>query len=147
MKALRLIIPVLLLAACGQPAVKDASAVKHELAGILYKQQNAWNTGNLEGFMDGYSRDSSMQFITRKGVRKGWQATLEGYKKSYPNKDSMGFLEFRIQRLEILDKAGDIGHITGTWKLTRRHDSPSGFFSLITRRENGVHRIILDHTW
>lgn len=137
---------VLLMMACNS-ADNAGKKDKHELAGILFKQQQAWNTGNLEAFMDGYSRDTGMQFITRRGVRKGWQATLNGYRKSYPNKDSMGELEFKIQQLEFLDDRGDVGHIVGTWKLIRHNDTPGGHFSLITRREAQGHRIWIDHTW
>jgi hypothetical protein len=132
-----------LFASCGQKPAPE----KHELASILFKQQQAWNTGNLEEFMEGYSRDSNMQFITSKGVRKGWQKTLDAYKKNYNSKEKMGYLEFNLSNIEFLDMEGNVGHINGTWKLIRKADTPSGHFSLITKREKFGHKIFIDHTW
>lgn len=135
---------LLLCSECGN---KTSESDKHELARLLFDQQQAWNSGNLEGFMQGYHNDTSMQFITRRGVRKGWKQTLDAYRKGYKNKDSMGLLEFRLTDIEFLDKASSIGHINGTWKLLRKTDTPHGHFSLITRRISGKHKIIIDHTW
>jgi hypothetical protein len=119
-----------------------------QLAQILFKQQQAWNSGNLEEFMAYYSRDTGMQFITKRGVRKGWKATLDGYKKTYKgSKDSMGRLDFKINKMEFLDENENVGHINGRWYLYRHTDTPQGHFSLITRREQGQHRIFIDHTW
>ena len=120
----------------------------NELAKMLFQQQQAWNSGNLEAFMSHYSRDTGMQFITQKGVKKGWKATLAGYQKKYKGlKDSMGRLDFKIDKLEFLDESNSVGHINGRWYLYRHSDTPNGHFSLITRREQGKHRIYIDHTW
>lgn len=114
---------------------------------LIIMQQRAWNEGNIEKFMEGYHRDSGMQFIGDKGVRYGWLATLNAYKKHYPDKAAMGKLHFDIDTIEMLDKAGEIGHVNGRWKLIRAKDTPAGHFSLITRRNSGNHKIIIDHTW
>ncbi len=114
---------------------------------LLIMQQQAWNEGNIEKFMEGYHRDSGMQFIGAKGARYGWLATLNAYKKHYPDKAAMGKLDFDIDTIELLDKAAEIGHVNGRWKLIRAKDTPAGHFSLITRRISGKHKIIIDHTW
>lgn len=118
-----------------------------ELEQLLEKQVAAWNKGDVEGFMEGYFKDSSMQFISKKGVRKGWSATLESYKKHYPSKSEMGTLVFKTDSLYFMDDKREFGHITGTWKLIRVSDTPSGYFSLITRKTPLGHKIIIDHTW
>ena len=118
-----------------------------EIRQLLISQQKAWNAGNIEEFMEGYHRDSGMQFIGARGVRYGWLATLNAYKKNYPDKSSMGQLSFDIDTIEILDKSGEIAHINGRWKLIRMHDTPAEHFSLITRKISGKHKIIIDHTW
>ena len=114
---------------------------------LLIMQQQAWNEGKIEKFMEGYHRDSGMQFIGAKGTRYGWLATLNAYKKHYPDKAAMGKLDFDIDTIELLDKAAEIGHVNGRWKLIRAKDTPAGHFSLITRRISGKHKIIIDHTW
>jgi hypothetical protein len=130
--------------ACGSSSRQEMST---EIRQLLISQQKAWNAGNIEEFMEGYHRDSGMQFIGARGVRYGWLATLNAYKKNYPDKSSMGQLSFDIDTIEILDKSGEIAHINGRWKLIRMHDTPAGHFSLITRKISGKHKIIIDHTW
>jgi len=125
---------------------KSVQTVK-DIRELLLTQQNAWNQGNIEKFMAGYHRDSGMQFIGAKGVRYGWQATLDAYKNHYPDKGAMGQLYFDIDTIELLDNAAEIGHVNGRWKLIRAKDTPAGHFSLITRRISGKHKIIIDHTW
>lgn len=126
---------------------KNIDIEKAEIAKLLSLQQNAWNNGNIDSFMLGYFNDSTMQFITKNGVRKGWNATLQGYKKHYPDKSAMGRLDFNIDTIEFLDATADIGHINGKWRLFRTKDTPAGYFSLITKKTKQGHRIIIDHTW
>lgn len=120
---------------------------KQAIEKMLNNQVAAWNRGDINGFMQGYLNDSSMQFISKKGVRKGWKQTLEAYKKHYPGKDSMGTLQFDLDEIEFLTPDASIGHIMGKWKLLRANDTPSGYFSLITRRTTAGPKIIIDHTW
>lgn len=125
---------------------KNVQAVK-DIRELLLMQQKAWNEGDIEKFMAGYHQDLEMQFIGAKGIRYGWQATLDAYKNHYPDKAAMGQLCFDIYTIELLDKAAEIGHINGRWKLIRAKDTPAGYFSLITRNISGKHKIIIDHTW
>ena len=144
MNRLFFIILLSLFAAC-QPSKKVSET--EEIKALLLSQQQAWNDGNIDAFMDGYHRDSGMQFIGAKGVRFGWQATLNAYRKNYPTPQKMGRLVFDLDKIELLDGQGDIGHVLGRWKLIRATDTPAGHFSLITKRISGKHKITIDHTW
>jgi hypothetical protein len=104
----------------------------------------AWNDGNLEEFMHNYWKSDSLRFITKKGVTFGWQNTLNNYKKSYPNKEIMGKLEFDIISLEYIDKESIL--MVGKWKLKRIKDNLEGHFSLIWKEKDGDWKIILDHS-
>ena len=155
MKAIKILILFLALGACsskqnagpGPEAASDLDTERKALGTMLLEQQKAWNRGDLEAFMQGYWHSDSMQFITKGGTRKGWDSTLAGYKRGYPDKEKMGTLDFTIQEISFLDTPSYTGHIRGLWKLFRKADTPSGHFSLITRRINGAHKIIIDHTW
>ncbi len=149
---------LLFLPACGPreinyEAMRDTAMVlripaeRMELGKMILDQQKAWNRGDLDGFMQGYWHSDSMQFITAKGTRKGWDSTLASYKRGYPDKAKMGTLDFTLQEIGFLDTPSLTGHIRGLWKLYRKADTPSGHFSLITRKINGYHRIVIDHTW
>lgn len=51
---------------------------------MLNAQKEAWNNYDIEAFMEGYWKSDELTFYGSGGVIKGWQATLERYKKSYP---------------------------------------------------------------
>ena len=71
---------------------------------VLHEQQTAWNKGDIENFMKGYWKDDSLLFIGSKGPTYGWQKTLDNYKKTYPNKEMMGILEFSDIQVKMLGK-------------------------------------------
>lgn len=128
------------LIAC-QSGIKDAAIIKE----ILHKQQKAWNTGELESFMDGYWPSDSLKFIGSRGLAYGWQKTLDNYKKSYPDKATMGQLNFKIISLERL--ANDAFFMVGKWALDREEkEDVSGHFTLIWKKINGKWVIVADHS-
>jgi hypothetical protein len=61
---------------------------------VMDDQAAAWNRGDLEGFMAGYWRSEKLTFISGTDVTRGWQQTLDNYKKSYNSKEKMGTLMF-----------------------------------------------------
>src|SRR3954468_24135548 len=63
---------------------------------ILIKQTQSWNRGDLNGFMEGYWKSDSLQFIGKNGVTYGWNNTMQNYQQSYPNADAMGKLTYDI---------------------------------------------------
>ena len=71
---------------------KITNKEKVQIEAILDKQVEAWNEGNLEKFMDTYWNSEHLVFVGGRGPTYGWQATLDNYKKSYPNKAAMGIL-------------------------------------------------------
>jgi len=144
MKNTAIILTLFLLFSCNNVNKNDNI---HSIKMMLDDQVKAWNSGDIDGFMKGYHKDSSMQFISKKGCRKGWENTLVAYKKHYPNKDSMGKLIFDLDEIEFLDQSQELGHVTGKWRLIRTADTPSGYFSLITKKINSEYKIIIDHTW
>jgi hypothetical protein len=136
-----------LLFSCNQNSKIQMHSDTALLRNLVMVQQEAWNRGDIEGFMKGYHKDSLMQFITKKGTRKGWLETLNSYKKHYPGKDSMGRLAFTLHTIEFMDDDKTIGHIAGIWKLYRAKDTLNGYFSLITREFSDGPKIVIDHTW
>ena len=59
---------------------------------MLDAQVAAWNAGSVRGFMDGYARTDSLRFASGGTVHTGWQATLDRYRRSYPDHAAMGTL-------------------------------------------------------
>jgi len=125
-------------------SLKQEQHAFSEIKKVLFAQQAAWNQGNLEAFMEGYWQSEQLSFIGTRGVTKGWITTLENYKKGYPNLDAMGKLKFDIE--EIRSLSSDCCLMIGQYTLTRKEDTPSGFFSLIWQKINGEWVITSDHT-
>src|SRR6267154_835599 len=123
-------------------AQKSEEDSKRAIHRVLDLQVTAWNAGNLDEFMDGYWKSDSVQFIGSEIVT-GWTATLERYKKNYPDKDAMGFLRF--DNLLFQPVGEDAYLITGKYFLTRKDDNPHGIFTLLFRKKGGKWVIVYDH--
>ncbi len=113
---------------------------------VLTKQQKSWNDGRIEDFMQGYWKSDSLTFIGKKGITKGWQQTLDNYKKSYPDKSTMGQLQFDI--LEIGQLSPSTIHVIGKWNLQREESKGNlgGHFTLIFKKIKNQWVIVSDHT-
>ena len=131
-----LLLPITLQA---QPD-KDLMTIR----GIVDRQQQGWNDGDLEQFMEGYWKSDSLQFIGSKGITYGWQTTLDHYKKGYPTPEAMGTLTFNILTLEKLSDT--TAWMVGTWHLKRATDEPSGHFTLLWKKIKGTWVIVADHS-
>lgn len=124
-----------------------ATAQKGEEASIrrlLSAQTKAWNRGDLEGFMQTYWKSDSLLFIGKSGVKRGWQETLDNYKKGYPDTATMGKLSFDILVVKILSP--EYYYVVGKWMLARTVGDVSGHYNLLLRRIKGKWVIIADHS-
>lgn len=111
---------------------------------LLSEQQEDWNTGNIDAFMEAYWKSEDLQFGGASGITRGWQQTLEGYKKRYPDKAAMGKLTFEIK--DMTQHSRKVVSLTGSWELQRANDQPGGHFLLIWRKIKGQWKIVADHT-
>lgn len=96
---------------------------------ILSSQQECWNNGDIDGFMQGYWNSEKLVFTSlNHKPAYGWKNTLERYKNSYPTKTSMGELRFEILNLKLISKT--TATLKGKWELIRQKDHPNGLFWL-----------------
>jgi uncharacterized protein (TIGR02246 family) len=111
---------------------------------VLDAQRDAWNKGDIEGYMDGYDRSDTTVFVSGDNVNRGWKTVLERYKKTYDTSDKMGVLTFSDLEITLLSK--DSATVLGRWLLKRAKDKPHGRFTLIFKKTKQGWRIIHDHT-
>jgi ketosteroid isomerase-like protein len=111
---------------------------------VLEAQRDAWNRGDIEGYMDGYARSDETVFVSGDNVTRGWQTVLERYKKNYGSREKMGKLTF--SDLEITPLGNDAAVVLGRWHLERSNDQPHGRFTLLLRKTRQGWKIIHDHT-
>jgi ketosteroid isomerase-like protein len=118
----------------------EAYAIKD----VLEKQVAAWNHGDIRAFMEGYWKSEQTEFVSASGIFLGWQAVLDRYLHSYPDRAAMGHLTFSGIEVHIL--CPDAAYVVGKYKLERQNDTPEGVFTLTFRKFPEGWRIVNDHT-
>ena len=117
---------------------------KAEINNLLEKQVAAWNAGNLEKFMETYWNSEKLVFVGSRGPTYGWQATLDNYKKGYPDKVAMGKLNFKILNISKIDKKTVF--VIGRFELTRDIGNLAGHFTLVIQKIKDEWLIVSDHS-
>jgi ketosteroid isomerase-like protein len=120
-------------------------APKTAIRQVLDAQAVAWNRGDLEGFMVGYWKSPELTFLSGKDRTRGWDATLERYRKKYQSgQNKMGKLTFSELEIEVLGPTS--AWVRGRWQVVRDGETLSGLFTLILRKQPEGWRIVHDHT-
>ena len=144
---IRLTLPItchILVAAlvCAEPEQPPNSVA--EIQSVLRAQQDAWNRGDIDGFMNGYARSASTVFVSEDEVRRGWETVRDRYRIRYSDRAKMGTLSF--SDIEVTVLSPDAAAVLGHWRLKRANDEPHGRFTLIFKRLPEGWRIVHDHT-
>lgn len=134
------LIGALLCVSVGAQSEKSEAAIRR----VMDDQAAAWNRGDIEAFMAGYWRSDKLVFVSGDKVTRGWQQTLDNYKRSYDTRAKMGTLTFSDLEFSILSKNAAI--VLGSWALKRETDNPKGKFTLTFRKFKDGWRIVMDHT-
>lgn len=117
---------------------------KEEIIEVLRDQQDAWNQGDINGFMNHYLNSEELTFAGTSGVTKGHEQVLNRYLDNYDSPEKMGTLKFNV--LEFREISPTAAYVVGEWALKRSSDNPSGYFTLVWEKVNGEWKIIHDHT-
>lgn len=132
------------LLASGCAATGSGSSAERDITNVLGRQVTAWNTGDLDAFMEPYWHSPYLTFSSGGTITRGWQAMKRRYLKNYPTRDDMGTLSF--SELEIQSTGADAAFVLGRWRLD--FEQPvGGVFTLVLRRILGDWVIVHDNTW
>lgn len=141
------VVLVIAASACRAPSVPLGDPPK-EIAAMLNRSAGDWNRGDLAGFMDDYSRDSLVGYVSGGHVQYGWQPMYDRYQANYfapgKSRDSLTFEELRVRVL-----TPDFAYATARFKLLKRGTDSvvaSGPFTLVLQRQGDRWRILHDHT-
>ena len=142
---LLLVLPITSMAVEAQTSAKQKNAKSTAaIRAVLDAQRDAWNRGDVEGYMDGYEHSEQTVFVSGDNLTRGWQTVLERYKKNYNTREKMGTLTFSDLDVTLLGR--DAAVVLGRWHLQRANDEPHGRFTLIFRKTKLGWKIIHDHT-
>lgn len=126
----------------GQLSADAEEGIKH----LLVSQVEAWNRGDLKGFMDGYWHSPDLTFFSGSTVSKGWNAALQRYEQRYQGTGKqMGKLDFQDLKIDLVGRQAAV--VTGSWHLTMPDGKePHGLFTLIFKHMQNGWKIVHDHT-
>ena len=121
-------------------------AQDRDIRQVLERQQEAWNRGDVRGFLEGYEAADSTTFVG-KSIIRGHGKVLARYLETYPTREKMGALAF--SELEIQALCADYASVIGKWRLERPPEAggnAGGIFTLLFRKTAKGWQIVLDHT-
>jgi ketosteroid isomerase-like protein len=131
--------------ASGGAVARLAEADRAAIAGVLDAQAEAWNRGDLEGYMAGYLRSPELVFTSGSKVRTGYDETFASYRQKYgEDRGSMGTLKFQVMRIDAVGEGGAV--VLGRWDLQLASGPVGGVFSVVMERTATGWLILHDHT-
>jgi uncharacterized protein (TIGR02246 family) len=136
---------LVLSVACSATDMPGPDAAR-DVRAVWTTQVEAWNRGDLEGFMAGYWKSPDLVFFSNGTETRGWQATLDRYRARYQAEGKeMGTLDF--PELDILTLGPDAAMARGRWRLKMRDGKESsGMTSVVFRKLPEGWRIVHDHS-
>ena len=117
---------------------------KNKIISVLKEQEKSWNKGDIEGFMQGYIKSDFLVFNGSKGPFYGWDSVKDRYLKTYPSKEKMGKLNFKIQNISLI--SSNVAQLLGQFFLSYPKSEVSGYFTLVLIKSKGEWLILSDHT-
>jgi len=121
-------------------SAKDSLAIMK----VMKFQENAWNSGDINSFMEGYIKSDELVFSGKSGPVYGWNDTRNRYLKNYPDTQTMGQLKFTVNKIRSV--SSDVAFLIGEYYLTRSSEDSYGHFTLFWKKINNKWLIISDHT-
>ena len=124
------------------PAPDAAPAVR----AVLAAQIEAWNRGDLDGYMAGYWKSPDLVFFSNGTDTRGWQPTLDRYRTRYQGAGKqMGTLDFPA--MDILTLGPDAALARGRWRLKMPDGKElTGMTTVVFRKRTEGWRIVHDHS-
>lgn len=137
------LVAVLATASCAPPAsAPDPTA---EIATMLARSAEAWNAGDLDGFMSDYADDSTTSFMSGGRPRYGYDWIRSSYAPRFEpgaQRDSLRFENIVARAL-----GPDYAMATARFVLAQGDSiTGSGPFTLVLQRIDGRWKILHDHT-
>ncbi|HMG37361.1 MAG TPA: nuclear transport factor 2 family protein [Blastocatellia bacterium] len=126
-------------------SARTHATAAQQIRAVLDRQVEAWNRGDLEGFMEGYWRSPQLTFYSGGVETSGWDQTIQRYQQRYRSAgNEMGILEFLDLKIELLGPQA--AFVRGKYRLKASGKESSGLFTLTFKKFASGWKIIHDHT-
>jgi len=142
------LLPCMLLAVCSLmlSCGSGRDAQRLGVMTVLQAQQDAWNRGELDSFLEGYLKSPDVTFIGAE-FTQGFSGLQERYRRTYGGDRPMGRLTFGDLSFQPL--GSESAYVLGRFVLERDDDdggNASGRFTVIFRNTRDGWKIVHDHT-
>ena len=121
-------------------SLKDSLGIMN----VMSLQQDAWNNGDIDSFMQGYLKSEELVFSGKSGPIYGWENTRKRYYSSYPNTQIMGKLNFTVKKIRSISL--NSAYLIGEYYLKRSTADGYGHFTLLWKKVDDNWLIVSDHT-
>ncbi len=142
---------VLVLAACTPSATVQTAPTPDpttEIMAALEASAEAWNRGDLEGFLAPYLDSPATTYVGSSGLVRGKDAIREAYRRSYWRTGAPED-RLRFEELEVRSLGGEHALAVGRYVVVSRtteEQTATGLFSLVLRRTPEGWKILHDHS-
>ena len=145
MKSFVIAVLMILSAPCfnGEILGKDNKSPEIQAQEAMTKQAQAWNKGDLDGYMNAYWKSDSLVFIG-KSIQRGWDSVNSSYQKLYSDKSKRGTLNFTYLKTTTFTE-NDV-MIVGRWEVTIYEAKRGGNFTVIMKKINNEWKVVYNHT-
>lgn len=115
-----------------------------DVMALLQHQQQTWNQGDIQSYMQGYWHDEKLRFVSGGGFVYGWDNMLKAYEENYPDQKTMGKLQLKAIDIHMLSNYAAL--VAGEWSLQQPDRLTSGVFTLLVEKHDDKWVIVHDHT-
>ena len=135
------LIPILLFVSLAGFSFADPAS---EITKLLKDQDEAWNRGDLDGFVAPYDDTGKLVFVSTVIIHSP-KELKERYEKRYKTENA-DFGKLTFSDLQVEELAPGLARAWGKWSVEQKDKNSSGFFTLILQKRDGHWRIIHDHS-
>ena len=125
-------------------AEDDKADVAAAVRSVMAATREAWNRGDLAGYMAGFARSERTRHIFNRDVTVSHSAIEARFRSRYPDPSSMGTISNSDLDISVL--APDAASAFAHWTFERDGKTFAGVFTLIFRRLDGRWVIVHDHS-
>ena len=125
------------------PFSLEADAAK-EITSLLKAQDEAWNRGDLDRFLEPYDDTGKLVFLSTALIRSP-KDLKQKYEKRYGDGGS-DFGKLSFSELQVEELSPGLARAWGKWTVQGKDNTSNGWFTLILQKQNGQWRIIHDHS-
>ena len=143
--SLRLLVALGTLFATGASAsAEEESDISGAVRAVLVAQGEAWNRGDLSGYMAAFARDTRTRHVFNGEVTTGYTAIEARFRTRYPDPRNMGTISFSDLTVSVL--APDTAYAFAHWTFQDGPKMFTGVFTLIFRLIDREWVIVHDHS-